>query len=377
MIVPCKNEAEQLQATLTALANQVDLNGHCLPKEGWEVLLLVNNSTDNSFAVASNYKQAHAWLALQVAECHFPAEQANVGHARRLLMDTACERLSHKPNPFSLIVSTDADTEVAPDWLAQNLAESRRGAEAIGGRISLHPSDLRKLDKQTKHIQRWDDRYHLLISWLEDLCDSQAHDPWPRHHQHFAASFAVRPEIYRQVGGLPPKESLEDMAFYDALMRQDVHFRHSPNVCVHTSGRSTGRTTVGLAEQLNRWSNGPSNVTVPSVGLLETLFSLRKRLRALWRQIQAGGSCRCSALESLSAECGGQPEELEGALRHKWFGTAWESLNVRRKLEEGVYAGNTLQPLEEAVRQLQKRFYARHRHSDLSTEEVQSGISEF
>ncbi len=369
MIVPCKNEADRLSAALTALAGQVDQRGRPLPKDGWEVLLLVNNSTDDSFALANRFRQAHPQLALQVAEYSFPAEQANIGHVRKLLMDTAYERLSLKPKPFSLIVSTDADTEVAPDWLAQNLAETRRGAEAIGGRISLHPSDLHKLDGQTKHLQLCDDRYNLLVSRLEDFCDPQAHDPWPRHHQHFAASLAVRPEVYKQVGGLPPKESLEDIAFYEALVRHDVQFRHSPDVCLHTSARLKGRTAVGLAEQLSRWSNGSSKIAVPSVCLLETLFSLRKRLRALWQQIQADGSDSHSALESLSASCEVPPEELQEALTHKWFGTAFESLNLRRKLENGLLGGDPQQPLEEAVSQLQNQ------RSGHLTEEVQSGTA--
>ena len=373
--MPAKNEADRLPRTLAALANQTDPQGRPWRRERWEVLLLVNNSTDDSFALARQFKWSHPAFPLHVAEQHFPAEQAHIGHVRKVLMDTACQRLLLQPKASSLLLSTDADTEVAPDWLTQNLAEARRGAEAVGGRILLQPQDLRELHPRTRNIQLGSDQYHLLVSWLEDCCDPQAHDPWPRHHQHFGSSFALKPEIYRHIGGLPPKEFLEDVALYEALIRQDVKFRHSPAVRVRTSGRLQGRTAVGLAEQLSVWSRGGPAVTVPSVVLLRTLFLLRNRLRVLWRRIQAGQDVRQSTFESLSRACGMGARETQKALACQWFGAAFNALRLRERLERAMLPGEARQPLEEAVRQLQEQFsLPRCSCPTVSAAEVQSGI---
>ena len=352
VIVPAKNEAERLQTCLTALSSQVDLEGHPLPPESWEILLLVNNSTDRSSAIARRFSEAHPRLRLHVAECNFATEQAHIGEVRRLLMDSACHRLAQHPNPDSAILSTDADTEVAPDWIAQNLNEIARGAQAVGGRILFRSSDLSQLDSKTRDIQRWNDRYNLLASWLEHHCDPQAHDPWPRHHQHFGGSFAVTPAAYRSVGGLPPKEFLEDLALYRNLIRQDLPFRHSWKVRVHTSARLHGRTEVGLAEQLTRWNTGSDAVHVPSVRFLKNLFSLSRRLRNAWQQNRAAAVSAPLDLQKLAIDCGTDIEALKAALTNRWFGAAFESLRIEEALGRR-FGEDRLQPLRAAVAELQ------------------------
>jgi hypothetical protein len=362
VIVPCKDEARDLEATLTALANQTELNGAPLSRDRWEVVLLINNSKDESLAIAKRFRLEHPELALHVAECDFPAGRANVGHARRLLMDTACKRLSLNPKPVSVIASTDADTEVAPDWLAQNFAEFERGVGAVGGRISLHARDVRQLDEKIRRIHFLDDRYNVLLSWLEHSMDPQPHDSWPRHHQHFGASLAVTPETYRRVCGLPSKEALEDIAFYNALLRQDVPFRHSPDACVHTSARLRGKTPAGLAHQLSIWNHGPSSVKVLSVGYHTKFFALRYRFRSLWQKVRNGEAYSPALVTELARECGRPPQQLEGALQCRWFGAAFESLRLRNQLRDLPE-----QSLEEAVSQLQRAFFAgQNRPTDLS-----------
>lgn len=374
VVIPAKNEAERLEATLDALRRQVDLHGRPLQPEHWEALLLINNSDDDSAAMARRFAQSNPGFALHVAERRFESEQAHIGHVRKLLMDCACARLLLHARPQSLILSTDADTEVASDWVARNWAEAQQGAEAIGGRISLRVSDLRELDARTREIQRWDDTYHLLIAWLEDRCDPLPHDPWPRHHQHFGGSFAVRPEIYRRVGGLPPKDTLEDVAFYEALVRQDVKFRHSPDVCVHTAGRLDGRTSVGLAEQLSSWSKGSSTVDVPSACFYRKLFSLRKRLRVLWTQRQTEERWSDYHLENLASECGTPVPELQQALAANWFGAAFELLDLPGKLQRGLLDGPPVEPLQQAVHELQREYRATNGEREFSIEEAQSDI---
>ena len=354
------------------LAQQVDLRGAPLEKRRWEVILLLNNCTDASRSLADRFRSDHPQFPLHVADRWFTGAQANIGYVRKLLMDEAQDRLTRVRKKYQLMLSTDADTEVASDWVAQNLAEAQRGAEAIGGRIKLFGRDYAQLDPQTRAVHIRDERYRLLASWFEDYCDPLAHDRWPRHHQHFGASFAVQPEVYRCVGGLPPADRLEDVAFYELLLRQDVKFRHSPDVCVYTSGRLEGRAAVGLSEQLRRWSTGPSTLAVPSFALLQALFTLRRKLRTLWQRVAEGEQPDGSALTPLAAALGVTIGELEFALQNQWFGTALASLNVPLRLGN---VGNSQEPIDEAIHQLQRQFQESLPSANLLAEGVQSGIA--
>ena len=93
VVIPARNEAASLTATLDALRLQVSANGEPLEAGSYEVLLLLNNCTDNSVEVAEQYAAHHPGFALHVVSCSLEPERAHVGTARRMLMDAACARL--------------------------------------------------------------------------------------------------------------------------------------------------------------------------------------------------------------------------------------------------------------------------------------------
>jgi GT2 family glycosyltransferase len=248
VIVPARNEEASLAATLGALRQQEGLRS-----EEYEVLLLLNNCTDRSAAVAERYAVDHPDFQLQVFECGLAPEVAHVGTARRALMDVACSRLEDVGADDAAILSTDADTLVAPDWITRNLAAIERGAEAVGGVIHLLPDDLEALEPGTRLAYERDRQYQRLMARLESLLDPDPADPWPRHLEHFGASLACTPEVYRRAGGLPPVKPLEDVAFVDALRKVGARIRHAPDVNIYTSARLDGRAEVGLSWMLRQW----------------------------------------------------------------------------------------------------------------------------
>jgi hypothetical protein len=253
VIIPARNEEAVLTATLDALRLQIDDGGSPLPHDSYEVLLLLNNCTDRSLAVAERYARDHPGFLLRLLTCHLPPAQAHVGTARRALMDLACDRLELLTTPHTAILSTDADTLVHANWIAANLGEIEAGADAVGGTIELLPHDLDALDPGARLAYERDRLYQRLVARLESLLDPDPADPWPRHLQHFGASLACTPAIYRLAGGLPPVKPLEDVAFVDALRKVGARIRHSPAVRTFTSARLDGRAEVGLSGQLRLW----------------------------------------------------------------------------------------------------------------------------
>ena len=345
IIAPARNEAPQLTRFFAPFLSQVDVAGTLLDLETLELILLVNNSTDDSFEVAREFALAHPELALHLIEEEFAPCEADIGHVRRALMELACSRLEQVGSPGSLILSTDADTEIAPDWIARNFQEIAHGVQAVGGLIRLLPDSFAALPAETQQMRTLDDRYHTLMAWLEHACDPIPHDPWPRHYHHFGSSFAVTPAAYRSVGGIAPEPVLEDLAFYRRLLKHDLPFRHSPGVVVYTSARLSGRISVGLSEQLTRWTNSASN---PAHALVERVidlrhrFLMRKDFRELWSKRPADSASR----DAFSQRYDLAPQNVGNAMSKIFLGTGWDYL-------ESLVPPIGQQPLISAIEELE------------------------
>ena len=287
VIVPVRNEAENIEATLLALTNQIDLTGKPLNKNRYEIIVLANNCSDNSAQIARGFARTKPNLILHVVEMTLKGDRAHIGWVRKLLMDEACRRFRAIGRNSGVIASTDGDTRVFPTWIAATLAEISNGADAVGGRIITDGRERNKLDRATRLYYLRHLRYGYLTSQLETCLDPYF-ESFPRHHHHYGASFAVTASMYTRSGGLPPLPSSEDVALYEALKLIDARFRHSPQVKVVTSARAIGRTKAGLSDrllQLNTMAQRSQPVLVESARLVEVRFYLRRWLRYLWQNL--------------------------------------------------------------------------------------------
>jgi hypothetical protein len=338
VVIPARNEAATIARTLTSLVHQRDSNGAPLDQRRYEVLLLVNNTTDHSVAIARQISKAHPGFQLHIAEVDLPEPHAHVGQARRLLMDTAAQRFRTLGKPAGVIATTDADTILEPTWVSATLEAVAQGAEAVGGRILVAPDDLHSMDHDARSCHLRDVGYRSLISLAETVIDSPPGDPWPRHFQHFGASIAVRAETYCKAGGLPVRPSLEDVAFYDRLFGIDATIRHSPEVRVHTSARFDGRTGFGFAVQLQQWAEmrrqGEPFLVRSAADILNE-FETRRQVRWHWfnrssfgvmpsesevRQLASDLNIGCTALHDiLSSDTS--------------FGRTWQAIQCEQQNE--------------------------------------------
>jgi glycosyltransferase involved in cell wall biosynthesis len=367
IVLPAKNEEELLPSALQALTEQKMLQGAALPHAFYEILLLINNSTDRSSLVAKSFQRLYPTLRLHVIEREFEPSQAHIGHVRRLLMDEAFARLEWLGLSSGLILSTDSDSRVAPNWICRNLEEIDKGAEAVGGRIVVLPCEQASLDAATQSSYRYDHLYARLVCWVEDRWDPQPHDRWPRHHHHFGASLAIRPQAYKRAGRLPPRRFLEDLAFYDALLRSDIRLRHANTVRVFTSARLKGRTRFGLSRQLNEWQQGgrgAHHVRVESARFLEHLFQTRNRLRQVWTLYRTGEEPLTGAVQEISSALGLPPRTLTEVTRQaQFFGALLFDLKFYQRCRAGWPEWVRLARLTDAVDELTAAFEAARRSS--------------
>ncbi len=168
-------------------------------------------------------------------------------------MDAACERLHAVGRPHGLIASTDADTRVAPDWLARQLELARGGSRAIGGRIELCPVEREELHQSVVagHREQSLTRFERVRAQLPD--DGSVADHW----QFSGASMAVTADTYRAVGGLGDNVHSEDEALERALLERGVPIERRLEVRVTTSARLHGRASHGLARLLRTLAAEP------------------------------------------------------------------------------------------------------------------------
>ena len=325
VVIPAKDESETLSFALDALRNQQQPNGQLVPAATFEVLLLLNNCEDNSEDIARNYQKRHPSFPLRIESIRLPPERANVGTARRLLMDAACQRLLHTGQFDGIIASTDADTLVDSQWISQIQAEIKNGCEAVGGRILTQPDGSMV---RLNHLR--DVTYRMLIAQLEAQLDPLPFDPWPRHFQHFGANMALTCAAYERIGGLPDVANLEDEALYRALLRTDTPVRKSPRVLVTTSTRMQGRVAVGFSEQLRYWDTLNQNRQYQLVEPPDALvcrFQNRHQLRQLW---QRRGGLPLAGLTTIATNLMVDAHWLHCQFGEAtYFGQLWEGVEAR------------------------------------------------
>jgi glycosyltransferase involved in cell wall biosynthesis len=237
VVVPARDEEQRIGACLEALGAQTGVE-----QSAWEVLFVLDHCRDRTREVALSWAAAHPHIALRLLD----GPGTGSGGARATGMDAACERLHVVGRPHGLIASTDADTRVAPDWLARQLGFAREGARAIGGRIELCPVERAELHGSVVagHGEQSLTRFERVLAQLPD--DGSVADHW----QFSGASMAVTADTYRAVGGLGDNAHSEDEALERALLEQGVPIERRLEVRVTTSARTDGRASHGLARLL-------------------------------------------------------------------------------------------------------------------------------
>jgi glucosyl-3-phosphoglycerate synthase len=234
VVVPARNEEALVGSCLEALAEQEGVS-----PEDFEVLLVLDRCTDETEPRAQEVADAHPRFRLHFLD----GPGKGSGHARRMGMELASARLLGLRRPKGLIASTDADTVVAPDWLAAQLRAVSRGALAVGGRIELAEDPSLPESIFRWHTERGRRRHESLLSEPDHLGKTE-------HWQFSGASLALTAKIYQEIGGLEPRVALEDEHLENVLRLHGVPIERLTSVHVTTSVRLEGRAMQGLAHDL-------------------------------------------------------------------------------------------------------------------------------
>lgn len=285
--IPARDES----ATITACLAAID-TAACAIDMPITILVSANNCSDATAARARAF--VHRTAQVIVDEIRLRAPDAHAGGARRAAMDRAADIAGAD----GIVMTTDADSRVDPDWIAANMAELDAGADAVAGIITFDAAARAQLPALAARSDEW--RLASLHARLEHLLDPRPHDPWPRHIWAWGASFAMTVAAYRSVGGVPRIPLAEDRALADALDTAGLRLRRSLAPLVYTSPRRNGRAPGGFADLIDSYARNPDT---PCDAALEptTTFIHRIVLRSILRRRDpAGFAARWPALEAAT-----------------------------------------------------------------------------
>lgn len=228
VVIPARDEADEIEACLEALRRAAD------QVEGATHLVVVDDrSTDATAALArtalGRWGRDHAVLE---------GRGEGVGWARRLGLEHALSAALTASTRDALIATTDADSCVAPDWLAAMHRRLDHGHVVVAGDVLLAPqTDPRLVAARAVRLARR----------LEALPPDEAGAP----HPHFAGgNLGFDARTLERLGPLPTPRALEDHAILERCRELGIPVLRDAAVRVVTSGRTTGRAPQGLADAL-------------------------------------------------------------------------------------------------------------------------------
>src|SRR6202453_836625 len=335
--IPVKDEEERLPVCLRALAQQRDRGGQPIPPGLVRIVVFANNCTDQSASFAR--KLGESWsLDIRVVEASLLPGAAHAGNARRAAMDIAEAWLEERDEASGIVLTTDADSQVAPNWIAENLSAFGAGADAVLGRIDLD-EEGDALPEALHRRGALEDAYERLLTELSWRLVPLEHDPWPNHATISGASLGVTRAAYCRVGRLPRVPLGEDKALIALLSRHDARIRHCPSVHVVTSGRTDGRAPGGVAETLRIRSREPDAFCDEALEPFRTAFA-RAAWRVRLRRLHGAGGLALD--QNWVAKLGISPREADDIIQESAFGAAWGAIEDRSLL----FARRLLRPAE-------------------------------
>ena len=237
IVIPARNEARRIGACLAALDGQ-----------GADVLVVANNCTDAT---------ARLSILAGAALIDCTIADGGVGAARRLGVAEGLRRMTGT----RCVMTSDADCQVAPDWVMQNRIHLDAGAAAVCGLVRPIPAEHAALPPGLLQRAKLEDRFLALKAQVEaHLTGTAGHEQTP------GASLAFTPFAYTCVGGFDPMPTHEDRAIILRLKARGLPVVHARDVIVSASCRLEGRAPGGMAAALRARSIDPDAPLCPDLG---------------------------------------------------------------------------------------------------------------
>ncbi|SMO98264.1 Glycosyl transferase family 2 [Paracoccus laeviglucosivorans] len=295
MALPIKDEQDRIQTALAALDLAARRIGNPVL-----VVALVNNSSDRSCARILEIAP-RLGITLHLHQITLPLPLANAGNARRLAMEIAAGLV-----PDGVLMTTDADAVVSPDWLRAGLM-SLAGADVVCG--AIRPDGATAISAASRRVERIEAKYaaalHEVRFAVDQLCGRQRCRP---HYMESGASLALHVRAYDAIGGLPAVACSEDRALVHSAESHGLRLRYCNRMSATVSTRLLGRAQGGMAECLRARRHAADPLADQAMLPPDHIVALWERAQSgqnvLWpdRSAATGRRLRISELEAALPE---------------------------------------------------------------------------
>jgi glycosyltransferase involved in cell wall biosynthesis len=276
VIMPCLDAAATVAVQLEALAGQKWT-------EEWELIVVDNGSTDETFEIVESYRPR--FPNLRVLDASTRRGQAHALNA------------GARAAQGEAITFCDADDEVGPGWLA-----------AMGDAL-----------ERSEFVAGWGDSEKLNEPWLRDTRDPQPRDrlsvlPFPPHLPYAGSGgLGIRRPLHELVGGFDESlPMLFDVDYCIRVQQRGVQLDFVPQAVVHYRYRRNWRAIFGQARRYAEASALIQKRYGP--GELDWKWPFR-----LWKPLLGalGRSYRKGDRTKLAWLLGWQVGRFRGSLRHR------------------------------------------------------------
>jgi glycosyltransferase involved in cell wall biosynthesis len=224
VVVPAHDEEELLPGCLAALRRACAQ----IPRIPVHVIVVADACQDRT-----------AERARQAGVTTITIQARSVGAARAAGMRAALRKITRARPLATWLATTDADTLVAPDWLARQLRYANQGWDAVTGTVTV--ADWSEHPARTSSV--FAARYR--------------HDSGSHPHVH-GANLGVNAEAYLAAGGFPPLRTGEDHALVGRLTAAGRKILPATDVTVVTSARRQARAPDGFGHLLATLADRPA-----------------------------------------------------------------------------------------------------------------------
>ena len=257
IIIPFRNEEENLPKLLSSLASVL------YPVENYEIILVNDNSKDESAALIQNFSDANPHLKIKLIEqkevCKAPKKEAILKGIHRA--------------DFEWIITTDADCMVPPQWLMTfNQMINTRDTKMI-----VAPVTYEDASGFLHHFQVLD---FLSLQGTTMGSFGQTDKGFLNPFLCNGANLCYSKDAFSQVDGFEGNDHIssgDDIFLLEKMQEKypdEIHFLKSCDALVKTTSQKTWKA---LLAQRIRWASKTSaykSTKVKMIGLLVFTYSL-------------------------------------------------------------------------------------------------------
>ncbi len=259
VVIPCFREPE-IVATLKSLAKCT------VPSCIVEVVVLINHSETAPPATKEYNHKTKIEIENWIANCknrhvHYYAigplelkkKWAGAGLARKNGMDEAVRRFNLQGKTNGIIVSLDADTLVAKNYLVEIENHFKLNPADVGATISFEHQTSGLDNRQLEGIRL----YEKYLGYYKNALQFTG---YPYSMFTVGSAFAVTAEAYVKRGGMNRRQAGEDFYFLQNLV-QIGNVGEITTTKVFPSARLSDRVPFGTGPVLQKWMAGNEDLT--------------------------------------------------------------------------------------------------------------------